>query len=126
MQYFEMDCPCKGKNLDKLLQPSVLEILYHGPLHGFAIVTALGESAMFAGTPPDPTGVYRYLRKMEQGNLLHTYWETELNGGRPVKMYEITSRGKACLMNWKIALYNYKHNIEKLLKKIEEAEQKKA
>ena len=124
MQYFEMDCPCKGKNLDKLLQPSVLEILYHGPMHGFAIVNALGKSAMCDGTPPDPTGVYRYLRKMEQGSLLHTFWETELNGGRAVKMYEITSRGKACLMNWMIALNHYRHNIDKLLCEIEKVSSK--
>lgn len=125
MQYFEMDCPCKGKNLDKLLQPSVLEILYHGSLHGFAIVAALGESAMCAGVPPDPTGVYRYLRKMEEGDLLRAFWEKEANSKRPVKMYEITPRGRACLMNWKIALSNYKHNIEKLLEGIEKAEKKK-
>ncbi|MCI8592358.1 MAG: hypothetical protein HFI88_08460 [Lachnospiraceae bacterium] len=124
MQYFEMDCPCKGKNLDKLLQPSVLEILYRGPLHGFAVVTALGESAMCAGVLPDPTGVYRYLRKMEEGDLLQTFWEKEANGKRPIKMYEITPRGKACLMNWKIALSNYKHNIEKLLEEIEKTEKK--
>ena len=56
MQYFEMDCPCKGKNLDKLLQPSVLEILYRGPLHGFAVVTALGARG-FCRIPRESTGI---------------------------------------------------------------------
>lgn len=28
--YIEMDCPCQGKNLDKLLQPLILCILAKG------------------------------------------------------------------------------------------------
>lgn len=34
--YIDMDCPCQGKNLDKLLQPLILCILARGQdMHGF-------------------------------------------------------------------------------------------
>ena len=37
--YIDMDCPCQGKNLDKLLQPLILCILLQGvDMHGFAIL----------------------------------------------------------------------------------------
>ena len=53
MMYFEMDCACKGKNLDKLLQPAILSILYKENLHGFMLIQKLGEGPMFGGTEPD-------------------------------------------------------------------------
>jgi len=123
MQYFEMDCPCKGKNLDKLLQPSVLKILYNKSLHGFAIVSELSEGAMCAGVQPDAAGVYRYLKKMEASGLLTSSWDTGAKGDKPIKMYEITAKGKACLMSWKIALNEYRHCIEGLLDEIDQLNQ---
>ena len=81
MMYFEMDCACKGKNLDKLLQPAILRILYKEDLHGFMLIQKLGESPMFGGTEPDRAGVYRYLKKMESSGLLTSDWEKEESPG---------------------------------------------
>lgn len=46
------DCACRGKNLDKMLQPSILMVLYRERLHGFALIQKLGESPMLRGCEP--------------------------------------------------------------------------
>jgi DNA-binding PadR family transcriptional regulator len=59
------DCPCSGRNLDKLIQPAVLAILAEKALHGYRIVQNLAGMPMFKGHEPDNTGVYRFLNAME-------------------------------------------------------------
>ena len=52
--YIEMDCPCQGKNLDKLLQPLILCILAQGGhMHGFAILKEIGKIPRFEDKAPD-------------------------------------------------------------------------
>lgn len=120
MREIGMDCACMGKNLDKMLQPSVLRILYYQPMHGFAIASALRKGPMCCGTMPDPAGVYRYLKRMESSGLLTSRWGMEDASKKPVRVYEITPKGRICLMNWKIALSNYKFSLEKLIDEIDE------
>lgn len=117
--YFEMDCACKGSNLDKMLQPAILTILYNKKLHGFALVQELGENSMFNGAVPDKAGVYRYLKKMEESGLLTSEWELDANGGKPRRMYCITERGRHCLGNWNVALKQYVVSINGLIADIE-------
>ena len=81
--YIEMDCPCQGKNLDKLLQPLILCILAEGgDMHGFAILKEIGKNPRFADKVPDATGVYRYLKKMESSGLLTSQWSLDDLGNR--------------------------------------------
>ncbi len=47
--YFEMDCPCKGKNLDKMLQRGILMSLYRQDKYGWLIIRDLGKNPMFGG-----------------------------------------------------------------------------
>lgn len=116
--FFEMDCACKGKNLDKMIQPAILMLLFKKDLHGFAIIQELGETVMFGGTAPDKAGVYRYLKKMEEAELLTSAWQVEEGSDKPKKVYSITEHGKACLVNWQIALNDYSENLKKLSKEI--------
>ena len=120
MMYFEMDCACKGKNLDKLLQPAILSILYKENLHGFMLIQKLGEGPMFGGTEPDRAGVYRYLKKMEGSGLLTSDWDLEGDGGKPRRVYSITEKGKGCLVNWLYALRQYVQSVNTLLDVIDE------
>lgn len=117
--YFEMDCACKGSNLDKMLQPAILTILYRKKLHGFALIQELSTNSMFGGTLPDKAGVYRYLKKMEESGLLVSEWELDETGGKPRRMYSITDRGRHCLKNWDIALKHYAEAINGLITDIE-------
>ena len=69
--YIDMDCPCQGKNLDKLLQPLILCILAEGgDMHGFAILKEIGKVPRFSDKIPDATGVYRYLKKWKARDFL--------------------------------------------------------
>lgn len=120
MEYFEMDCSCKGKYLDRMLQPSILMVLYRENLHGFTLIQKIGEGSMFDGTIPDKAGVYRYLKKMEGSGLLKSEWEFNEDGGKPRRIYAITDRGKHCLINWYSALNDYANSIGRLLKEYEE------
>ncbi len=61
--FIEMDCPCKGKYLDKMLQPGILSALKDEKMHGFSLIQKLADNPMFGGTQPDKAGVYRYLKK---------------------------------------------------------------
>ncbi len=118
-ELFTMDCPCKGKNLDRLLQPAILQAVSRQPLHGLAIVQAVAEGPMWSGTQPDPTGVYRYLKKMEQAGLLRSTWEVDRGDGRPRRMYEITDHGRACRNNWAVALNDYAAAIARMVEELQ-------
>ncbi len=95
--YFEMDCPCKGKYLDKMLQPAILTLLYHESLHGFVLIQKLGENPMFGGSMPDKTGVYRYLKKMEESQLLESDWELDQDGEGLAEFIPSLRRGSIAL-----------------------------
>ena len=118
--FFEMDCACKGRNLDKMIQPAILMLLFKEDLHGFAIVQKLADTVMFGGSQPDKAGVYRYLKKMEEAGLLVSEWKLEDAGDKPKKMYSITKHGRQCLANWQVALNDYASNLQKLSKEIGE------
>ena len=119
MNIFEMDCPCKGRYLDKMLQPSILTALYQEDLHGFTLIRRLGEGPMFDGAEPDKAGVYRYLKKMEQAGLLRSGWQLDGEGERPRKIYSITDKGRDCLANWSLALKQYAGSIGALVEEMD-------
>ncbi len=118
--YFEMDCPCKGKNLDKMLQPGILMSLYQEDKYGWLIIRDLGQNPMFGGVEPDKTGVYRYLKKMEGSGYLVSRLENAQDKDVARRVYSITEKGKACLGNWQVTLRSYSASIAELVKRMEE------
>jgi len=112
--YFEMDCPCKGKNLDKLLQPSILMALHQQSLHGFALIAEIAKSPLCDNKAPDAAGVYRYLKKMENSGLLTSAWEF-LDGEKPRRVYSITDKGDHCLVTWSTVLKKYAYDINQIV-----------
>ena len=119
---FDMDCPCSGKNLDKLLQPTILLVLSKGPLYGIDIVYGVSYSPLCKGTLPDPTGVYRYLKKMEQAGLLTSHWEEQEHGNRPKRLYALTPQGEACRSSWVTVLREYAASVRQLTDDLERVE----
>ena len=63
-------CACEGKNLDRLLQPTVMALLVEGPQHGYALVDRLKDSPLMKGCKPDDTGVYRLLSLLQKQRLV--------------------------------------------------------
>ncbi|AFM23603.1 PadR family transcriptional regulator [Desulfomonile tiedjei] len=107
-------CPCAGINLDKLVQPTILALLAREDLHGYGLVQKITEYPMFAGDKPDPTGVYRFLKILEQRGLVTAEWELA-DSGPPKKVYKITAEGIECLERWIVTLDEYRRSIDTLL-----------
>ncbi|MFZ1933043.1 MAG: helix-turn-helix transcriptional regulator [Thermoguttaceae bacterium] len=108
------ECPCEGTTLAKLLQPAILTVLAEGELHGYRIVERLADMPILSGSPPDSTGVYRFLRVMEGRGLLTSSWDTSSSG--PAKrLYRLTKDGRKCLARWVKTLTHYCRAIGDLL-----------
>ncbi len=109
------DCSCTGKSLARLIQPAVMAVLATEPLHGYLIVQRLGKMLMFCDEAPDPTGVYRVLKAMEQDGLVDSSWDLAASG--PAKRsYRLTAQGRACLTLWGQTLGRYERSIRQLLR----------
>ncbi len=109
------ECAQLGKSLSRLTHPSILTVLAAAdePLHGYLIVQQMTQGPMFAGNSPDPTGVYRILKQMENNNLVTSEWDTT-ESGPARRVYSLTDEGRACLRRWIDALACYSASIEDL------------
>jgi len=108
------NCPCMGINLDKLIQPATLALLATDSLHGYIIVQKLQETSMLRGKKPDPSGVYRCLKQMEQRSLVTAEWDVS-NPGSARRLYTITDDGRKCFINWINALEDYQQSLATFL-----------
>ncbi len=115
-----VDCPCTGKNLARLVHPAILAILAQETLHGYLILERLAGEPMFRDQPPDPAGVYRILKSMEQEGLVTCTWNLQ-SSGPARRQFTITDRGKACLAKWRETITNYQNSIAMLLTTIDKA-----
>lgn len=117
MMFYEK-CSCKGDNLDKFVQTIILKVLYECDTYGYAILKKISESSMMKGTKPDPTGIYRQLKNMEEKGLLVSKKQISDNGNL-AKYYSITEDGKQCLLSWVSTLKNYRDSIDLFILEIE-------
>ena len=113
-------CPCSGRNLDKLIQPAVLAILAQKALHGYRIDQSLSDMPMFKGHEPDNTGVYRFLNAMEERGLLTSAWDMS-DSGPAKKLFDLTTKGRECLAKWVATLREYRQQIGELLEHLQRA-----
>ena len=120
--YLEMDCSCRGRNLDKMLQPGILLCVKDSKKYGFQIIEELGNSPMFAGVSPDKTGVYRYLKRMEESGYLLTEMAADGPNEALRKRYAISEKGRACLSRWGSTLRDYAYSLSRLVEEIEDTE----
>ncbi len=108
------DCPCAGRNLDKLVQPAILMVLAREDVHGYVLVQRLADMPLFGGQKPDATGVYRFLRQMEERQLVTLSWDTSEIG--PAKrLYHLTESGRGCLTRWIETLSTYRAALGEFL-----------
>ena len=75
---------------------------------------------MLAGERPDPTGVYRALRAMEERGFVTSSWDTSERGPAR-KTYELTPSGHKCLARWICSLSDYHRAVGELLASAKEA-----
>ena len=118
MALFEENSACRGKNLDRFLQVAILNELFQENLHGFVLIQRVAKSPMFHGEAPDPTGLYRYLKKMEGNDLLAS--DLELwQGGSSRRVYRITPHGRECFKQWLQSLIVYRDDLNALIDIVE-------
>ena len=108
------DCPCAGRNMDKLVQPAILTVLGREDIHGYVLVQRIADMPMFHGQKPDATGVYRVLRQMEERQLVTSAWDTS-ESGPARRLYHLTTAGRACLLRWVETLAGYHDALGELL-----------
>jgi len=109
------ECAVLGKSLSRLTQPSILTVLANAskPLHGYVIIQEMAAGPMYGGNAPDPTGIYRILKQMENNGLVVSEWDTSESG--PAKRcYSLTDAGRACLRRWIDSLACYSASIQEL------------
>lgn len=109
------ECGQLGKSLSHLTQPSILAVLAKSdkPVHGYLIIQEMANGPMFGGNAPDPTGIYRILKQMENNGYVESEWDTSESG--PAKRcYSMTDEGRACLRRWIDALACYSASIQDL------------
>lgn len=108
------DCPCSGNNLGKMLHPAILTVLARGPLHGYRLLESLAKFQILRGERPDPTGVYRILRSLEELGFVSGEWDLE-RPGPARRVYRITDEGRLCLETWLDTLRDYRQSLDELI-----------
>lgn len=74
----------------------LLLLVAEQPSHGYDLLERLGQLGV---ERPDPGGLYRALRAMEQEGLMRSRWEaSELGPAR--RTYELTAEGEDWLHAW--------------------------
>jgi DNA-binding PadR family transcriptional regulator len=109
-------CACLGKNLDRFIQPIILSILLRQTCTGYAIIKQMRDYETFFSVGPDPAGIYRYLKTMEQKGLI----TRETSTGEDAVPYRITEEGRDCLTNWVQTLGEYTQTLHVLIEQLGE------
>ena len=109
------ECAQLGKSLSRLSQPTILTVLAASdkPLHGYIIVQLAAQSPMFGGKKPDPTGVYRTLKQMEENGLVTSEWDMP-SAGPAKRSFALTDAGRTALRRWIDSLACYIDVIDEL------------
>jgi PadR family transcriptional regulator PadR len=81
----------------RLLEPTLLLLLHHGPAHGY---TMLEQLAGFGLDPVDPSALYRTLRDMEARGWVTSSWDEKQSQGPPRRVYRLTGLGDEVLTWW--------------------------
>ena len=102
-------CACQGGNLEKFMQPIILNILSQGAQTGYAVQKQMGEYATYQHAIPDMAATYRFLNIMKQRGLVH----------HDGTVYAITDAGSNCLDDWRKTLKEYASTLTCLIGQLE-------
>lgn len=114
-------CACQGGTLTKFVQPIILFCLAEAPDHGYNLLQKIAETELWRDTPPDATGVYRALRDMESRNLIRSHVTADSKASIGKRVFSITEAGLACMENWVETLEQYRHGIDQVILRLQEA-----
>lgn len=97
------------------LRPCVLLLLSESSSHGYELLEQL---TVLGVERPDPGGMYRALRAMEQEGLVRSWWEPS-QAGPARRRYEVTPEGREWLHAWAGALRELRGSLDRYLERYE-------
>jgi poly-beta-hydroxybutyrate-responsive repressor len=74
----------------KFVRPALMLLLLEQPAHGYELLERLPRLGF---RRPDPGGLYRNLRALEDAGLVHSAWE-QSTAGPDRRIYELTRPGR--------------------------------
>jgi PadR family transcriptional regulator PadR len=101
-----------SRRATRLMEPTLLLLLHHGPTHGYPLIEQLSEYGL---ADMDSSSVYRALRDMEERGWVTSSWEEEETEGPPRRVYRLTTLGDDVLSWWTQDLQETRDMIDYLL-----------
>lgn len=98
------------------LRPCLLLLLREQPAHGYELLERLRRLGFDS---PDPGGMYRALRALEDENRVHSAWEVS-EAGPDRRIYEITRAGVEHLHERATGLARTRDTLDVFLSRYEE------
>lgn len=115
----QCDCDNHGLKIEGFIVPCILFLLRDQPSHGYEIMEKLG-TLDFVDIIPDPSVVYRHLRRMEAEGKVNSQLKPG-SGGPARKVYSITSEGEDYLHMWAMKIRRRKEALNKFIAAYEDA-----
>ena len=98
----QVACPCPPSRLERFAEPCLLLSIAEESAHGYQLIEKLARFGL-QELAPDPTLIYRTLRRMEQEGLVTSKWVPSESG--PAKrLYHLTPEGEELLHAWVITI----------------------
>lgn len=91
--------PGRGRPHWRFTAPAVLVLLTDGPAHGYELLNRLRPMFPRNTGPPDASGLYRLLHRLEAEGSLRSSWASS-GPGPARRVYELTDSGRAVLDGW--------------------------
>lgn len=108
-------CACQGGTLTRFIQPIILYSLAKSPDHGYNLVERISQTELWKDMAPDPAGVYRVLREMEERGLIRSQLQQDSKAGIGKRVFELTEDGWQCMQSWIQTLEEYQKGIEQVI-----------
>lgn len=98
----QASCPCPPSRLERFAEPCLLLSLAEQPAHGYQLIEKLASIGL-EELAPDPTVVYRTLRRMERDGLVTSEWIPG-EAGPAKRLYRLTPEGEELLHAWVLTI----------------------
>jgi poly-beta-hydroxybutyrate-responsive repressor len=96
----------------RILKPTLLLLLHHGPAHGYTLIDELNAYGL---EDVNPSVVYRALRDMEEQGWVSSSWDEQETKGPPRRVYNLTALGDEVLTWWTEDLRETRGMIDRIL-----------
>ncbi len=92
----DYNCSHSHGRMQKFIEPCLLLLLAQESTYGYDLINKLDK---YGFDSPDPGTVYRYLRDLEDREMVSSNWNTDSSG--PAKRsYQVTPEGEEYLQAW--------------------------